>query len=122
MTNKFPIGSQWRTRAGHRAVVVRHFVNDEGDNIVTVWLDTGNAVKNGTVGLYSNGHFFKDDMKNQFDLLTPWQEPRKGTVWVNIYDNGNVLVYLTKESADCYDVTRIACISADWTEGMGLEK
>jgi len=108
MTNKFPIGSQWKTRAGHWAVVVA-----SSDKSILAWHAKGHPDQ---IHRLSGDH----EYDRKYDLLTPWQEPRKGTVWVNIYDNGNVSVFLTKKSADCYDVTRIACISADWTEGDGL--
>lgn len=51
------------------------------------------------------------------DLIAPWTEPKKGTVWVNVYP----VSHKTKAEADAYAQDgRIACVSVNWTEGEGL--
>lgn len=117
MTNKFPIGSQWKTRAGNRAVVVDH---DGLDNMI-VWHPNGEC----THDLPSGRASYSDQ---QYDLLTPWTEPRKGTFWVNVYD-GNKLQLRTihdcretadNEAAQRVKNDRLACIEINWTEGQGI--
>lgn len=114
MTNKFPIGSQWKTRAGHRAVVVDV---DSSAGLVVWHSNTGFVIAHNAqgVGLY-------DNVVGRIDLLTPWTEPRKGTFFVNVYPDGaGVSDFESKESADdSADTDRIACVRVDWTEGDGL--
>lgn len=58
------------------------------------------------------------------DLIAPWTEPKKGTVWVNVYGIGALGgAWETKEEADKHvrpGARRIACVSVNWTEGEGL--
>jgi hypothetical protein len=54
------------------------------------------------------------------DLIAPWTEPKKGTVWVNVYDD-HFMTYTTRDYADRHAVSgRLACVSVNWTEGEGL--
>lgn len=56
----------------------------------------------------------------QNDLIAPWTEPKKGTVWVNVYDD-HFMTYTTRDYADRHAVSgRLACVSVNWTEGEGL--
>lgn len=74
MTNKFTIGSQWLTRGGWRAVVV-----DDNNGFPVVWhyhdYDTWTHNLDGSVC----------DMTDDYYLDKPYTEPRKGTVWVNVW-------------------------------------
>lgn len=54
------------------------------------------------------------------DLIAPWTEPKKGTVWVNVYE-GHCHGHTTRADADeGAGKTRLACVSVNWTEGEGL--
>ncbi len=54
------------------------------------------------------------------DLIAPWTEPKKGTVWVNVYE-GHCHVHTTRADADeGAGKSRIACVSVNWTKGEGL--
>lgn len=53
-------------------------------------------------------------------IIAPWTEPKKGTVWVNVYDD-YFMTYTTRDYADRHAVSgRLACVSVNWTEGEGL--
>lgn len=74
-----------------------------------------------------------DNPSGKFSILVPpqnfknyveYKEPRKGTVWVNIYDGMSGL-HSTRDSADrCAAVAtgRLACVEVPWVEGQGLER
>jgi len=112
MTNKFPIGSQWKTRAGHRAVVVGYGVCS-----LKVWHEHAGV----TYNHYDDGTYHKPEFN--LDLLTPWQEPRKGTFWVNINENGVPHgMFVHREDADTHHTSRqrIACVEVNWQENQGL--
>jgi hypothetical protein len=136
MTNKFPIGSQWKTRAGHRAVVVKRY-DDQGynsetgyDGCFTTWSENLGTCLHFKCGRSSY------ELNREYDLIAPWQEPRRGTFWVNVYENSSLLttIHETREIADDFinnnqtkfyalnGAKRLSCIEINWTEGMGLEK
>jgi hypothetical protein len=119
MTNKFTIGSQWTTKGGWRAVVV-----DESNGCYYAWHD-----KNSELVAHNN----KGENKipygtsNDFDLITPYTEPRKGTVWVNVWEdnNTNEIVSIAwdseKDAKEDTEMTGfntlLASFKHDWTEG-----
>jgi hypothetical protein len=115
MTNeKFPIGSQWKTRGGWRAVVVSHSSN----SCLRVWHE--NREKDTTVH-YPNGRF-ATRVDDGADLIEPWTEPKKGEFWVNVYEKEDVEgIFYSREVAD-RSITgyRLACVKVSWTEGEGL--
>ena len=53
-----------------------------------------------------------------------YKESRKGTRWMNVYENDAVEFYSTtfasKSDADSCKTNRIACIEVPWVEGQGL--
>lgn len=50
-----------------------------------------------------------------------YKEPKRGTVWINIYKN-MAMPYNSKEHANRFsDPSRLACIEVPWVEGQGLE-
>lgn len=77
MTNKFEIGSQWKTRGGWRAVVVSHYANS-----MMVWHDMGRLPLDRTQEhkLCGIGIDVKPAYVSTIDLMTPWIEPRIGRV------------------------------------------
>ena len=105
---KYAIGSQWKTRDGHRAVVVEH---EDDDFLVYHSLEEDLKIHNKD-GL----HFLKERDR---DLIEPLKEPRKGVFWVNVYDdNNNFYGHKTKERADeAAGSTRLACKRVEWCEG-----
>ena len=118
MTNKFPIGSQWKTRAGHRAVVVDYFNNGAGENVITIWIGGGVYARDEVVGLFPNGMFLKTCDQHGYDLLTPWQEPRKGTFWVVVHPGGAGECFQNEGTAIAVarEVGALNCIKLDWQE------
>jgi hypothetical protein len=130
MTNKFAIGSQWITKGGWRAMVVD---NRDIDSYMLVWHQKNNATRtHNKYGLYE---------VKEYDLITHYAEPRKGTVWINIWgisdglypknedpkgknESIGISVFTTEEDAiknlKCYGgaLTRIlASFKHDWIEG-----
>lgn len=52
---------------------------------------------------------------------TEYKEPKRGTVWVNIYENAS-FAFRTKDGADRHSSSeRLACVEVPWVEGQGLE-
>ena len=68
-----------------------------------------------------NGITYRDD-KSNFDIIEV--KPRhKRTMWLNVYDNEVISLFISKEKADSLALTgRIACIKIDldFEEGEGL--
>lgn len=61
----------------------------------------------------------RDYRKNYVEYI----EPKKGTVWVNVYDYGcgTPACHLTRGAADLYaGKNRLACVEVHWVEGQGL--
>jgi len=121
--DKYPIGSQWKTRGGWRAQILRY----QKEENMLVWHSEQPYTpcdhnKNGTrtriEGLGMTP--YEKERKQEFDLIEPWTEPRKGEFWVNVYEGVNK--YATKEGADNGALShRLACVKVSWTEGEGLE-
>jgi len=118
MTNKFTIGSQWTTKGGWRAVVV-----DVDHSGVKAWHEHKNWV------VY---HFLDGSATGEpdFALITPYTEPRKGTVWVNVWEDvsdGDIFSashdteehYIDDIKRDCgpNSYNLLASFKHDWTEG-----
>ncbi len=121
MTNKFTIGSQWTTKGGWRAVVV-----SIEDNLMLVWHSADDttwvhSIRDGTP-VAPGG--------DRFSLDKPYTEPRKGTVWVNVWRNREYdeIVSVAHDSEKEYldelsegiDYQRIASFKHDWTENEKL--
>lgn len=129
MTEKYPIGSVWKTRGGQRSVVVEHSTDK-----IMAYCDGGiySVLPNGSamasVGLGGGS----------YDLIEPWQEPRSGEVWIDVCNiDGQVVfgIHDTKEGVlksyeyshlqnlGPYDDDRpsdgepLARIRVTWTEG-----
>lgn len=59
-----------------------------------------------------------DDLKN--GLYEEYKELKKGTIYLNIYEN-SVYPYYDKDTANKRArPKRLACVKVDWTEGEGL--
>ncbi len=111
---KYPIGSKWRTRGGYVVEIVYH--NDHSKTPLVVVSDKIDHA----ISLSNDGKvppFFGD---NILDLIEPYTEPKRGVVYMNVYEDGGFgSTYLYKEEADAYsDCRRIACIRIEWTEGQ----
>lgn len=106
----FPIGSQWRTRAGHRAVVV-----DVEKTGPIVWHTNDKCTRH-----HRNDGTSANSIS--LDLLTPWTEPQKGEFWVNIYDGMHGALHSSKKNAEANaigcDAKCIARIRIVWEEGQ----
>lgn len=122
---KFTVGSQWVTNGGWRAVVVGIENNLEGEQLV-VWHEADDTTWRHAM----DGSCYDLDESNVLDK--PYTEPRKGTVWVNVYLYNNeeieTLSDITKESLDCNagdyegepEYKLIASFKHDWTENEKL--
>jgi len=121
---KFEIGQQFKTRGGWRAVVVD--VYDDG--CIRVWHNS--LQQGGEVYSHSkSGRFCIPGTDiSYYDLIETWKEPRKGTVWVNVwrdrdndeisYGAANRRTEADNEKYSSYE--RIACVEVNWTEGQGI--
>lgn len=112
---KFTIGSQWKTRGGHRAMIV----SLGGLMTLGVWHEDGNIA----LGHTDNG-MSKSELSNH-DLIEPWQEPVVHEGWINVHKLYTEMhFYNDRENADADknegDSERIACIKIKFTEGEGL--
>jgi len=108
--NKFEIGTQWKTRGGRRAVVVAMY--DDGSGFKAWHSEEGWTRAHSMDG----SRIHPDD----YDLIEPWSEPRKGEFWVNVYEDAH-WTYRTEKAANHGGGTdRIACVKVNWTEGEGL--
>lgn len=117
---KFTVGSQWLTKGGWRAVVV-----DISKDHVTVYHTQYDETRMHT---YEGKRRY--EKLSEFDLIAPYTEPRKGTVWVNIWldeSDGEILIYPHEtEESRMEDVNGpgswklIASFKHDWTENEKL--
>jgi hypothetical protein len=110
---KLEIGKQYKTRGGWRAVVVAG--PDENSDYLVWHSDIQKTLRHLNDGSWKFGY---DD--RTCDLTEEWKEPRKGTLWVNIYPDNTFCSFGKKEVADVYKGTRIACVKVHWTDGEGL--
>lgn len=112
---KLELYKPYRTRNGHKAVVVDGPLSD---GTFTAYHINGDQAWNhdpdGGYNKPSNQH------DKKFDLISEWHEPRSGEFWVNVYEDGPGCVsWLTKEDADAAveSAVRIALKRVTWTEG-----
>ena len=50
-----------------------------------------------------------------------YKEPKRGTVWLNVYPDCIVITHTTRDIADSRaGPNRIACIEVPWVEGQGI--
>jgi hypothetical protein len=120
---KFTVGSQWLTKGGWRAVVVGIENNLEGEQLV-VWHEADDTTWRHAM----DGSC--DDLDYDNILDKPYTEPRKGTVWVNVWldeTDGEILIYPHEtEESRMEDVNGpgswklIASFKHDWTENEKL--
>lgn len=115
MSKQPQAGEYWITRDGDKAYVgyVREgqdyclIGHIEGSYLTFVWLSTGCTNQN--------------ESENASDLIEEWVEPLGGTVWVNVYLDGESKSHPLKSYADAAsDKSRLACIEVNWKEGEGL--
>lgn len=112
---KFTITSLWKTRDGGKAMIV-----EVRDTSIVAY---NYACKYLTIVSLSGCYYTSSP--SDFDLLTPWVEPKTVRVhgWANVFNDGK-LGYLHQLKTDADDVKtgRIACKELDFTvvEGEGL--
>jgi len=118
MSDKYEIGTQWKTRGGWRAVVVAHEAQSFG-----AWHD-GKSID----GLHDVDGKCMNLGDGDFDLIEPWKEQREGEVWVHVQesDSGYIDWHCHTKEYPAYEVGRsdhtktIAKILVKWKEGWGL--
>lgn len=126
--NEFKIGTQWKTREGHRAIIVSHNDNYEGSTHEFIAArDAGNGYVE-FINYTAAGRVHESCIeKNKYDLIEPWKEPVVYEGWVNVYKAADCemvnfgALHKTKEQADRKKMYRIACIQVKVTAGEGLE-
>lgn len=118
---KIEAGKCYRTRDGRKAhVMFRHPYNHpfpyvgyvEDNDGVSAWTDAG----------------FYSVPSDRLRLISEWKEPRKGEVWVNVWEDGICNVHDTAKQSEsaaewisrATDKALIARVSIPWTEGQGL--
>lgn len=104
---KIEVGKFYRTRAGHKA---RVYATDAG----------GSYPIHGAIGMdgawttadwCASGHFVADSEEAASDLIGQWREPVKVNGWVNVFaDGGCSLIFESKQRADEFATTRVACV------------
>ena len=130
--NKFTIGSQWLTRGNWKAVVVSSKAKGSTNRMIVWHQEVGSNRDEGNIHIHLlDGRL--DDCAcdaNNYDLIEPWKEPRKGEFDVLVLANekGIRQVLETKDWGGCLccDLGNfnkeniIASITVKWTEGEGL--
>ena len=123
--SKFPIGSQWKTHGGWRAVVV----DCDGKRPI-VWHSKDNSIRDcDSSGYDYDGYGIGAGIVTDTNFIpTPWKEPIEPVVcegWINVHKLYREMhFYNRRENADAGkdegDSERIACIPIKFTEGEGL--
>lgn len=115
---KLELYKAYKTRAGHKVVVLE--VDSEGD--FRVWHKEG-----GYESTYMPDGKSYIDGDDGYDIVSEWEEPKSGTVWVNVWTGykhfTHHTVYNSKESAEADELPScklLARFSYDWKEGEGL--
>lgn len=72
---------------------------------------------------HSDGRFVcSSSTENGIDIVSEWEEPRRGEIWVNIHSDNSSFTWDSRKAADQQqDEDRIACVRVEWVEGQGLE-
>lgn len=110
MKNEFKEGSIWKTRGGWKAVVV----DTAGDGDILVYH---------TKTMYILGHDehgVNSSELTDYDLISPWTEPRSGEFWVNVYNyHGDIIRIMTDKKAEKrdFDYKLLATKHIKWVEG-----
>ena len=120
--NKFPIGSQWKTHGGWRAVIVDY----DGERPI-VWHSKDNSIRDiDSTGYDYDGYGIGPGIITGTDFIpTPWEGPVVHEGWINVHKLYTEMhFYNRRENADIGkdegDSKRIACIPIKFTEGEGL--
>lgn len=99
----YPIGSMWKTRCGYKAVVLKHVHGV--DFPVYLWVDGKNTM--GFLTQVTGSGENSGVAPSEYDLISPWKDPIKGELWINLYHDPDSNMYptrhgtyLSKEDAD----------------------
>lgn len=100
---KFPIGSQWKTRSGKKAIITKY---DDGSNYpIVCWIDDVRHV--GKINTLLPDGFSSGIAAESDDLISPWKDQIKGELWINLYHDTDSdmcpirhSTYLSKQDAD----------------------
>ena len=137
---KFETGSQWKTRGGWRAVVVKNFYGKSSCCGLEAWHEnSGRVLEHGLTGSYGLfdefGIFDVEGSDN--DLVEPWKEPVVHEYWVNFVKHKKHGVEIQgpfekEQTADSEyrnlvfqhgsDVRRISRMRIKFEEGEGLAR
>ena len=112
MEKKFEVGQLWENHNGRKAIICEVLENE-----VLAYDYYMQTVRS----YHKDGELAISGCKG-FGLIKPWQEPRSGEVWVNVYsvfDDGAIdfKVFDTLENAKLHCKDPIARIKMPWKEG-----
>lgn len=109
---QFEIGKFYKTRQGTKAMYVGKDCNNKvifAHYNIHEFPSMLSHREDGSYSIYPSG----------LDIVGEWTEPKTGTVWVNIYGDGGVIVRSSRDEADriASGCNRIARKKVTWTEG-----
>lgn len=116
MEKKFKLGSSWKTREGHRAVIVK-----EHNKGFFCWHDKPDVKYDSyhdENGLHTETYYYKNP-SNSFDLIEPWVEKEKGEVTFYIFkvDDRIIKTFHSDGGMGWGDDMLLAKKKIAWTEG-----
>ncbi len=114
---KIEAGKYYKIRGGGQAHILGVREDGVGDYQAVGYIvgDMDNSAEAWTM----EGRYFSGVGESSVDLIEEWKEPKRGTVWVNVYPGPCWDVYPHKIEADCGALSsRLACIRVDWVEGQ----
>lgn len=112
--NKYQVGSIWKRRDGAKAIIIQEPKGDfRGLRVCT---EGGEVYLTDQNGRYRAS---RSSEAHKCDLIEPWKEPRKGTVWLEIYNGGRVII-IAPEKGVCLAAKGLVAVKrVDWAEGDG---
>ena len=125
---KIEAGKCYRTRDGNQGYPV--FRDEDGRWHGTVIWHAGGGKAVSYNCIWDDGGCVpsRGEPCDDFDLISEWKEPRKGEVWVNLYDDDKPTIHGTEDDAKDVEkswawrnravIARLGPIP--WTEGQGL--
>ena len=112
---KFEVGQFWKDNKGRKHQIMEIEPKDLNIHIITYCYGKRLYQNRESFIFQADGRsvYFKD-----ISLTEPWQEPRSGEVWVNIYSDV-MFNYTAKKEADARaSSNRLARIKMPWKEGQ----
>jgi hypothetical protein len=112
-------GKYYRTRGGTKAYVAGKspFPKTPETNMFLGWEET--QYDTVIVNSWTPNGRISNILAHRFDLISEWRDPISLERWANVYSDGVIYCYPSKEQADkCAAENRIACIKLTGIEGQ----